>query len=368
VVAWIPCRNESLLAIWSIACTLLLVAFLRTGRRSALAFSLVCLVGVVFTKESGAGLLAVLACVVVLEATGRPGERRDLLWAAAGALVVTGGWAALRRVALGAFPVNASFVLENLSVLVVYLGKTLFPVGLAAIPHPEDTSLLPGLAALGVLGLAIAHTGRRLYGVAGLGLVWYAAFLLPTLLVPRQTWGLEHRIYVPLLGMLLFAARLRPPAWLPASATLGPALALGVALLFGIVTARRLPDFAGPIPYWESAARSAPHSELAATGLAWRYYEAEELNAAIEAASTALALNPEEPAMYYLRAIVYRQRGFFDRAEADLRLALDLDPDNVGAWTNLASLQRRMGRREESRRSQRRAEQLRERHSADRED
>jgi len=303
-------------------------------------------------------LLPVLACVVAIEGAGRPPERRSLAWAACGALLVVGAWAGLRHVALGAFPVGASSIWANLPVLRAYLGKTFFPVGLAAIPHPEDSSPLPAWVAMGTLACAVAFSGRRILGVPGFGLVWYAAFLLPTLCVPGQTWGLEHRIYVPLLGMLLFVAHLRLPARLRAPAFLGPTFAVSVALAFGIATARRLPEFAGPLIYWENASRRAPHSEVAARGLAWRYFEADRPDAALEAAGRALALH-EQPDLYLMRGILYARRGAYDRAEGNLRRAVALDPESIDAWGNLASLQYVLDRPEEGRRSREHADRLR---------
>jgi hypothetical protein len=71
--------RKSLLAIWSIACTLFLVAYLRRAWRPGLALSLACLAGALFTKESAVVLPGVLACVAALERTGRPGEGRALV-------------------------------------------------------------------------------------------------------------------------------------------------------------------------------------------------------------------------------------------------------------------------------------------------
>jgi hypothetical protein len=361
VVAWIPCQNESLLAIWSIASTLSLVAYLRRGWRPGPALSLACLAAALFTKESAVVLPGVLACVAALERTGRPGEGRALVWSAGGAFIVLAGWAALRHLALGASPIGLSRALSNLSTLIVYLGKTLLPLELATVPHPEDSSLLPGLVALGTLALATAGTGRRLVGVAGLGLSWYAAFLLPTLLVHPQAWGLEHRIYVPLPGMLLFAAQLRLPAGLRAPAMLGPALVLTMALAFAFLSARRLSEFRDPIAYWESAARHSPHSAFVATRLAWRYYESNRGDDAIEAATRALDLHEGNPHMYQLRGLLWARRGAFRQAEEDLRRAIALDPEHVAAWESLAALQHKLGRDGESRSSQQRAKELRER-------
>ena len=354
VAAWIPCRNESMLAIACIGSALALLAFVRGGRRTALVLCVACYAAALFSKESGVALLAVLPALAAFERTGRAGETRALGHAGCAALAVTLVWAALRHAALGGSPIGVARALANLWELPVYLGKALFPVGLAPIPHPADTPWWPSVAAIAVLALAIYAARARLRGPAGLGLVWCAAFLVPSLSVPAQTWGLEHRLYLPLVGLLLFASALAPRA--PAS--LASALAFAAALGFAIVTSRRLPDFAGPIPYWESAARHAPHSTLAASRVAWRYYQAGRFADVPEAATRALALDPASGEMYLARGIAYARRGDLVRAEPDLRRAVELAPENADAWSNLARLQALLGQSAQGAESQRRASEL----------
>jgi len=345
VAAWIPCRNESLLAMACLASTLALLAFLRRGRTLALVLCVGGYAAALFAKESGGALLAVLACVVALERSGRPGETRRLAWAAAAALAISLGWAALRHAALGQSPVGASRLPANLPVLLVYLGKSLFPIDLAVIPHPDDTRAWPGVVAAALLAAAIVANARRLRGPAGLGLIWCAVFLLPSALVPSETWGLEHRLYLPLIGLLLFASQLTLPSRVRAPAGLGVALAFATALAFAIPTARRLPDFADPISYWESAVRSAPHSTLAATQLAWRYFEAGRLSDVPPAAERALALDDGLVDVYLVRANSYAKQGDFERAASDLRRAIELAPDHRVARAMLNRMLRRLEER-----------------------
>jgi tetratricopeptide (TPR) repeat protein len=358
IAAWVPCRNESMLAIACIASTLALLRFLREGRGAALALSVAAFAAALFTKESGGALIAVLACVVALERTGRPGEADGLARARYALLGSIAIWAGLRQLALGHSPTGIGAAFANWTAPIVYLGKAIFPIQLAVVPHPSDTSLVPGIAALGLLAVAIVSARDRLRGPAGLGLVWCAAFLAPAVLVPQQSWGLEHRIYLPLIGLLLFASQLSFPKWIEAPAWVPRALPFAVALVFALITAHRLPDFAAPIPYWESALRTAPHSVAAASRVAWRYFEAGQFGAVPDAATRALALEPNRAEMLLVRGIAYARHGDFARAEPDLVRVTDLEPDNGDAWENLARLQKLTGQLERSRESQRRVDEI----------
>jgi tetratricopeptide (TPR) repeat protein len=296
--------------------------------------------------------------VIALERTGRPGETRALAGAGAALVAVTLAWAALRHAALGRSPIGLGMAPGNVTATVVYLGKMMFPINLALVPDRADTPLWPGLVALAVLAIAIVAARDRLRGPAGLGLVWSAAFFVPSLSVPPQTWGLEHRIYLPLAGLLLFASQLSLPARLCAPAWLGSAIAVAAALGFGAVTAQRLPEFSNAIRYWESAARQSPHSAFAASRVAWRYFEAGRFAEVPDAATRALALDSSRSDMYLARGVAYAKRGDLVRAEPDLRRATELTPDSVDAWSNLARLQGLLGQTEQSAASRQRAEQL----------
>jgi tetratricopeptide (TPR) repeat protein len=360
VVAWIPGRNDSMLAIACIASTMALLTWLRSGRRGALALCVAGYTAALFTKESGVALLAVLGSIALF-APGERGARRDLALAAAAALAISAVWAALRYFTLGGTRLGLTRVLGNAEGLLVYLGKTFAPVDLAAIPHPADTALWPGGIVLALLAVAVALTGRRLWGPAGIGLVWYGAFLLPTLLVPRETWGLEQRLYLPLVGMLLFVSQLGPVFGRRVPALLGIAALCTAAALFATATARRLPDFSNPIVFWEAAARDAPHSAHAASRVAWRYFEARRFEDAVVAADRALALDSEQSDLYLVRGAAAANLGDWQPAVRDFEQAVAREPESAEAWEHLARVQRRLGREDQSRESRRRAAELRRR-------
>jgi tetratricopeptide (TPR) repeat protein len=146
--------------------------------------------------------------------------------------------------------------------------------------------------------------------------------------------------------------------WRHTPARLAAALAFAVAIAFGIAAKSRLSEFSDPIVYWESAARAAPHSALAASRVAWRYYEAGRIAEVPAAATRALALDDALAEMYLARGIAYAKQGELRVAEPDLLRAVALEPENADAWTNLARVQRLLGRDAESRDSQQRADRL----------
>lgn len=360
IVGWIPCRNDSLLAIFAVLSLLALLRFLE--RPSAMMAGLV-LLGVaatLFTKESGLALLAVLPVAAFLERRRGEGMLPRLLGLGAGVAAVALCWMLLRRIALGNFPVGLGSLAQHLPMALVYLGKTFVPVQLSVYPSRADTSLLPGLLALLLLAGLVVALRRHLLGRAGLGLVWYFAFLAPALLVAEETQGFEHRLYLPLIGLLIALAEL--PRELPQALRRAAALTFVALLCAGaLVTFRRLPDFASDTRFWESAARTSPSSEAVWRTLAWRQFEQGRLEDAEASARRGLALRPDEARGHLLLGVALARQGRLSDAEPALRRAVELDPGNADAWQNLAVLQQQAGQPEASAISRQRAEEARQR-------
>lgn len=69
-----------------------------------------------------------------------------------------------------------------------------------------------------------------------------------------------------------------------------------------------------------------------------------DYNAAIEAASTALAVHPEAVGLWKIRGTSHLLAEHWEAAEADLSQAVDRKPDDAAAWNDLAFVQEQLGR------------------------
>jgi hypothetical protein len=330
-VAWIPGRNDSMLAIFVLGIALSLVSFLERERWTTLSLVLVCWALALFTKET-----AIACAVVVPVLVGTriaPGQsslsaRRAVL--AVGFVAVIPLWAMMRLCALHGFPLFLSKVISNIPMSIVYVGKTFVPIGLSPIPSVTTLSLVIGVVAvLGVLSLAWISRDR-LVGALGVGLLWYGGFLFPALLAPEQTRGLEHRLYVPMIGMCIALAGARWPARLSLPRPVRAPLAGALVIAFGALTLARLPVYAGPIPFWDSAAHTSPRPAEALKYLANHYYRAEQLDEAEQACRRALVLAPTERDLHVLLEVIAEKRRRVGLTEEPGRAASDFRVGLVG--------------------------------------
>ena len=107
---------------------------------------------------------------------------------------------------------------------------------------------------------------------------------------------------------------------------------------------------AGQIPAGEALAALAglasthPDDWTIAGEFAQLLMMAGDYNAAIEAASTALALHPEAVGLWKIRGTSHLLAEHWQAAEADLAQAVDRKPDDAAAWNDLAFVQEQLGR------------------------
>jgi tetratricopeptide (TPR) repeat protein len=390
-VVWIPGRNDSMLAIATFSYALAVIAWINRQRWWVLAKQFLLLLVAMLTKETALIVgPAVLGALALWRWNGTATLRLLLLplgmWIASSIV-----WALLRAHAtvepLPNDPVELAQILwERLPLYLQYLGKSIVPVELSVFPRMEDTSFVPGIIAIVLLGSLLwstrAHWSWRQIVASGL---WYVLFLLPALVVPRfiNQEAYEHRLYVPIVGIL----------WLVGSATiwlrsrLVPWVWGCLLVVFAIRAWDRTESFQNRIVFWEEAVRTSPHSAYARMMLGARYYldpvnprkpdgerllweaygmdstqkyinyyignlywDRGELNRAKPHYQRELAKIPGWPELYFRLARIAFDEGKLDSARILLERCVALAPNDPQANHNLLLLYLDTGRLEDARR------------------
>src|SRR5580692_2290602 len=224
-VAWIPGRNDSLLAVFALTAW---IAFARdaaspsNGWRAAhlAAFALALL-----TKETAVVIpLVCLAHVVLVrprvprqDSPSSPRERGlggEILVYAAGWTAALGAFAALHA---GLHAAALRVTAQSAKVLVASAGQILLPLAPTAFTSAEDLSVWPGLLAIGVLTVV----SLRVQGVRGrvvaLGATVFVLTLAPTLVLGGAT-ALDCRLELPACGLFLAVVEVARARWRSRSA------------------------------------------------------------------------------------------------------------------------------------------------------
>ncbi len=230
---------------------------------------------------------------------------------------------ASRAVAIVPLPVRLAVAPVS---CVAYLGKLIYPFGLAAhYPFPVDgpPAILVAGACLVLLGISvgvIVHRRRRPYLLAGW--LWYLATLLPVIgLVPGGNQLMADRYtYIPEIGLVVALVWLA--ADLSESWTSRESLRIGgsAALIVGLMALawRQTSFWSDSITLWRHALSCTSGNDIAHEHLA---------DALVEESRAAAAKMDNQEAT----ADMQEARGHFEQA-------LQIMPDNFEALVNLGNL------------------------------
>jgi tetratricopeptide (TPR) repeat protein len=339
--AWIPGRNDSLLAVFVLAAW---IAFAHDAERPCRwrkvahgAFFVLAL----FTKESAVVLPLVCLAHVAL---ARPADWERLRRSRAlGGFAVA--WAAIIAGRLLCHPPHESVwpasrnMLASLPLLLTGLGKVLLPVNLSVLPVAEDISRWPGLLACGVMAAACFVGGVRLRIVA-LGAVAFFLFLAPVTALTGPLM-LEERLVLPACGALLAVAEIVRALKLERGVLVASAAAVTTGL--ALLTVAYAGAFRDPLSFARDAVEGSPHSPLAHLALGCEYEKAGQDDRALSEYHAALQVGAVE-VVHNNIAVIAMARGRWNEAEAELVQEIATHPGYGKAHYNLGIVLRHEGR------------------------
>lgn len=335
-VAWIPGRNDTLLAAFALASFLFFLRFLENRRISAYAACLSFFFLALFTKEAAVILPFLMFFYYLILAPQKLSHHEKGLFALGG-LAAVFIWGLMRSLAidgdLGSMLALTKAILENSPALIIGLGKFFLPLNLAIMPVLRDTTIVYGLIGGALISLLAIY--RRLdKGWLAFGLSWFILFMLPSFVNPNPAEFyylllLEHRLYLPFIGLIFVFKDLRlsvPSVGVQefpfAAFKLGKliikpivVLAVLILLIFTTLSAHHLPNFKNQIAFWSFAVNKSPNSPLANRNLGAMFYFENRFVEAEAAYRRALEINPNEPMAKNNIGVIYRDRGDYEEAK-----------------------------------------------------
>lgn len=264
-VAWIPGRNDSLLAVFVLACFISFLKFLSVPSAKWYFLQLIFFTLALFTKETA----IVVAPLALIYYTVIKKERLfslTVIMLSAGWIVVAANWHFMRYIAgiaqIADWQYAFSTILTSLWIPLVYLGKIVWPFDLAFVLVTPDMNVTAGVIGLLVLFALIVVSEKKDWGMIFFGFAWFALFLAPTLFHHSDSYWLpkyyEHRIYTPFIGALIALASLSLPVWLRPPKSLATIATMFVVGGLGLMSFRHSYNFENAMTFREFAARNAP--------------------------------------------------------------------------------------------------------------
>ncbi len=249
------------------------------------------------------------------------------------------------------------YLLTQSEVLLHYLRLSFWPDPLCldyAWPAANSVRevVLPGLLIVLLLSLTIWALWRRWWpGFAG---AWFFVILSPTSsFVPIKDIAFEHRMYLPLAGVIVIAVagaavicrRLADSLNIARAARRAVALiavsAVVSALIYG--TVQRNEDYDSRLTMWSRVAALRPNNSRAQLNLGNALFNV-DLERAIRAYERALSLDPSATQARHNLANAALKQGRLDAAIEGYRKVVEQEPGYVRAWYNMGNALRRLER------------------------
>lgn len=345
-VAWIPGRNDSLLALFILASFLLLIRFLENGKIWEYSLHALFLLLALFTKETAVfAPFIFFAYLILIKREKVFALNSDLLYLSWGSTLFI--YFLARSFVLENSPVLRLGELflslrENLAAFIIASGKVFFPFNLKVLPTISDSTLIYGwLTLIIVVALFIAYFKKN-KRQALFGIIWFVIFLLPTLLLQSKELGvdfhLEHRIYLPIVGIFIFLVgfvNFDKKYWNRKMLALGLIVLIGALASLTFIHSQK---FKNGITFWQSAVATSPNLPLAHRNLGVIYYFNDNDTAAVNEYQQALDLNPQEPMAHNNIGLIYLENNDLDVAEEEFNEELVINPGYSKALLNLGEL------------------------------
>ena len=319
-VAWIPGRNDTLLAVFLFTFFIGLINYSNHGKPAAFILQLVTLLLAFFTKETTVFAAPVALLLLVLCLEKKIFEMRSMLlygsWLLAFIL-----WYYVRSLAtLKEEQMQFGSVLAalpcRLPVIVQYFGKIILPLNLNVFPITKDTSNVYGLIAVALIAAGLFFSKDRNNKIVIAGIGTFLLFLVPVLLVPASLndQDFEHRLYLPIVGVLLLLTQtiLFRNSINDKTIFFG---GIGICLVLAIINFNHQDKFKDANTFWTEAVKGSPNSAYANMMLGARLSETDSIKSE-QYMKAAHALNPDEKYLNYYLGKMALDKDSIPEAEA----------------------------------------------------
>lgn len=342
-VAWIPGRNDVLLAIFLMLSAIGLARYLKGGVWGWLLLGLASYFLALFTKET-AVFSIILLLVWLLVYQDKNGKTPKIIIGLS-AIFASLVWFAVRSLASSGRTGDALPLLGSLHFapkgLLSYIGKTVLPLGLSLVPDYGDANVILGLIPAALLTIIFLRwkPARPKYFI--LGILCYGLFLIPAVL--NESY-LEHRLYVPLFGLLAAGMETGILSGFSFNNKNRLVFSSGLAVALLIININHASVFKDEQSAWKAAAQASPNSWIANNAMGIISARQGRLQDAEFYYIKALKANPDNPKIKNNLGLMYLRTGHTQQAIDAFQSILKSDRTYSGANYNMAQAMEQLKR------------------------
>lgn len=336
VVAWVPGRNDSLLAVFVLLSFIFLLHWLKERKVKQLVFHFLFFLAALFTKETTL-FVAILFFFYLLIERKRTQEKIIPMMAPllAGWIVLIGVFLLSRSAAMEKQPhvpfgEVAMQIIKSSPQIVPYTGKLLLPFGLSVFPVGEDITFVWGIICVLAIAVLFFFSRDKKTLLVLWGIAWFVILLLPTLIrtnPDREQIFFEHRLYVPAIGLMIALVELSAAITIKTNKSRSW-ISFTLIGVYAIAAFIRSDSFKDEGAFWMSAVSDSPHSSYAWEGVGTYHYVSGDIVTAQKEFEEAIRLDPNATMALNNLGKIYLDKGMNEQARVLLRHAMEVRPSD----------------------------------------
>ncbi len=345
-VAWIPARGDLLLTLFSLLSFLLFIDYLRKKKTAYLIFHWVTFTIALFCKETAAFLPFLFILYFFTFSSGEYHWKKILyiiplyivsgvfwLWMRPGAIQDVSIW----NNVLGAFGkdkiIGLTPFLLNLRTIPESLAGFFIPVNIAPIPGFSLSRTLIGAGIIAIIIFLFFRNPERSKKEKLFCFAWFLLTIIPTMLVKVKVIDyLDHRFFLPLIGILLFVLFSLPKKWFEKGDIKKPWIMVAVFLILSVFTFINSRAYSDPMTFDNSAISKNPDSALAYNNRGALYHKRGLLDRAVSDYTKAIHIQPDYVNPYNARANAYYLQKNYAKAIADFSKVIELKAADANTY------------------------------------
>lgn len=346
-VAWIPGRNDSLLALFVVLSFYFFIKYIQDNRASFMFAYLFCFVLSLLTKETA----IVIPFFYLLFLVYKRQNIKKIIICMIIWILITLLYLLYRKYVLsGQYVATFKDMFTNFYKALIpatpkYIANIFFPIKLSVFPAMLKVNYLLCTASFLVFVLLFIKLRSYDLRIVIFGFCCFFFFLFPTYLMTDNDFY-DHRIYIPLMGILLVVSEMIRNYFGMYSKKI-VAIIVFFFLMFCSVTLYYEQKFHNKETFWVNALMMSPESDLANAMVGQLFFECGLYKEAEERYLKAISIKPTST-HYGNLAVVYAKIGDLDNTEKALLKALEFARNNPNTYYNLALVYKYKGDKEKA--------------------
>jgi tetratricopeptide (TPR) repeat protein len=336
-IAWIPARGDLLLTLCSLLSFIFLIEYHKNKKLASLIIHWLVFTLALFCKETALFLPILFIAYLLLFSNKNYFNKQNVILLLLYAISVT-LWFAIRSSAINNsqqinHEIGISSFLSNIQTIPEAIATFIYPLAVAPIPGFTVFKTVFGIILIISIFLLFIMTKGKLSKVTIFGLLWFIVLIVPPMIYKHPLIDyLDHRFFLPLIGILLFLLINFPQKWLVNSKF--TVLCISLLFAFCLTTFIKSKAYSNPISFYDATILQNKNSALAFNNRGIIKSDNDDKRGAIDDFSTAIRLNNKYVEAFYNNGITKSSIGEKKDAINDFTEAISIYPIHLDAYLN----------------------------------